>query len=103
MIAVLVRFDPVYFTLFKCFTRRLKSYPLLSAYARRVTDLIEPENMALNLDQIIQHYFTNFTSVNPNGVFPIGYKDDFLDGGQSKYLNEEKMEEKIEDNNNSTG
>ncbi|GMH49641.1 hypothetical protein TL16_g09157, partial [Triparma laevis f. inornata] len=31
VIAVLVRFDPVYFTLFKCFTRRLKSYPLLSA------------------------------------------------------------------------
>jgi len=81
----LVRFDPVYFSLFKCYTRRISSYPFLSAYLRRITKEIGSEAMSLDLDQIIHHYFTNFLSANPTGVVPIGYRKDFLDGGKEDY------------------
>ena len=87
LVSCLVRFDPVYFGLFKCFARRLSSYPFLAAYLRRVTQEIGPEAMCLDLDQIVNHYYSTFTSANPNGVVPIGYRRDFLDGGKDLYAN----------------
>jgi len=84
----LVRFDPVYFSLFKCYTRRISSYPFLSSYLRRSTQEIGSEAMALDLDQIVYHYYSNFTSANPNGVVPIGYRKDFLDGGKDNYVDQ---------------
>lgn len=84
-IACMVRFDPVYFDLFKCYTRRLASYPQLAAYARGIADEIGADRLALDLPQIVEHYWTNFTSCNPNGVVPIGYRHDFLDGGRDLF------------------
>lgn len=81
----LSRFDPVYFDLFKCFTRRISSYPNLCKYLRSVAAEIGPDAFALDLNQVVHHYWTTFTSANPNGVVPIGYRDDFLDGGFGKY------------------
>jgi glutathionyl-hydroquinone reductase len=84
VINCLVRFNPVYFDLFKCFRRRISSYKYLSKYARSVANELG-ENLPLDLHQIVQHYWTNFASCNPNGVVPLAYRDDFLDGGIEKY------------------
>ena len=85
LLACIVRFDPVYFDLFKCFKRRIASYPALAAWARSAAAEIGSAALVLDLDQIIHHYFTNFTSANPNGVVPISYRGDFLDGGVDEH------------------
>jgi len=87
-LACLMRFDPVYFDLFKCQKRRIASYPNLSAFARSLVEEIGHDALSLDLDQIVNHYYTNFTSANPNGVVPIGYRNDFLDGGRAKYVDD---------------
>jgi len=86
LVACLVRFDPVYFGLFKCFTRRVSSYQFLSDYLRRATQTIGPEALCLDLDQIVHHYYSTFTSANPNGIIPMGYRKDFLDGGKELFV-----------------
>lgn len=82
----LVRFDAVYFDLFKCFKRRISSYSTLAPYLRSVVMEIGPTAMALDMPQIVHHYYSTFTSANPNGVVPTqAYQDDYLDGGITKY------------------
>lgn len=67
----LLRFDDVYFALFKCCRRRLKSYRNLSEYC---CDLMQDERFGLaeclDIEQIKQHYWTNFVSANPGGLVP---------------------------------
>lgn len=68
----LLRFDDVYFTLFKCCRRRLKSYRNLSEYC---CDLMQDDRFHLadecfDLDQIKHHYWKTFTSANPGGLVP---------------------------------
>mmetsp|Transcript_11649 Transcript_11649/g.22935 ORF Transcript_11649/g.22935 Transcript_11649/m.22935 type:complete len:659 (-) Transcript_11649:97-2073(-) len=67
----LLRFDDVYHILFKCAKRRLVSYRHLSDYAR---DLYQIEGVKETTDfqQNKDHYFTHFTSANPNQVIPLG-------------------------------
>ena len=86
LVACLVRFDAVYFGLFKCFTRRVSSYKYLSAYLLRVTQKIGPEALSLDMNQIVNHYYSTFTSANPNGVIPMGYRKDFWDGGKDQFI-----------------
>jgi putative glutathione S-transferase len=88
LVNTLVRFDPVYFDLFKCFRRRIRSYPFLSNYARSVATKLG-DNLPLDLLQIVTHYWTNFPSCNPNGVIPLAYRDDFLEGGIEKYRDDD--------------
>lgn len=86
LVACLVRFDAVYFSLFKCFKRRIASYPCLAAYLILVTDEIGSAALALDMPQIVHHYWSNFTSANPNGVVPTqAYQQHFLEGGIDKY------------------
>jgi putative glutathione S-transferase len=86
LVACLVRFDPVYVDLFKCFTRRVSSYKYLPAYLRRATETIGPEALCLDLDQIVNHYYSTFTSANPNGIIPLGYRKDFLNCGKDRFV-----------------
>jgi len=67
----LARFDDVYFPLFKVYKRRLSSYHHLTNYVR---DLYQIAGVANTIDaqQTKDHYFTNFTTSNPNGVVPVG-------------------------------
>lgn len=67
----LARFDDVYHVLFKCSRRRLASYSALSAYVR---DIFQTPGVAETIDaqQIKDHYYTTFTSANPNQVVPLG-------------------------------
>lgn len=87
LMVVLVRFDPVYFDLFKCYKRRIASYPNLSLYARRIAAELG-DALALDLHQIVNHYWSTFSNANPNGVIPISYREDFLDGGIGKYVDD---------------
>lgn len=95
LVACLVRFDPVYFDLFKCFARRISSYKFVSTYLRRATQTIGAEAMSLDLDQIVHHYYSTFTSANPKGIIPIGYHKDFLDGGKESYVTHRMFQRSI--------
>eukprot|EP01051_Picozoa_sp_SAG22_P007011 SAG22_NODE_478_length_9967_cov_12.777260_9_plen_244_part_00 len=68
--ACLFRFDSVYFGLFKCYTRRIASYTMMAPYLRAVADEIGPEALALDMPQILSHYYSNFVYANSNGVIP---------------------------------
>jgi len=87
LMVVLARFDPVYFDLFKCYKRRIASYPKLSSYGRRIAAELG-DSFMLDLDQIVNHYWSTFTSSNPNGVIPMAYRKDFLDGGAGDYVDD---------------
>ena len=64
---VLVRFDVVYHTHFRCTRRRLVDYPVLWAYAR---DLLGWEPVAIDVDfaAIQSGYFHNDGDHNPHGI-----------------------------------
>jgi putative glutathione S-transferase len=67
----LVRFDPVYYSHFKCNLRRIVDYPNLSNYMR---DLYQHPGIAetVYFDQIKHHYYTSHPDINPNGIVPKG-------------------------------
>lgn len=71
LLATLVRFDDVYFSLFKCYTRRISAYYNITNYLR---DMVQVPGVAdtIHSQQVRDHYFTTFTSANPNGVVPLG-------------------------------
>lgn len=67
----LARFDPVYYSHFKCNLRRLVDHPNLWAYAR---DLYQRPAFGgtTDFDQIKRHYYITQRNVNPSGVVPKG-------------------------------
>ncbi|GII92533.1 glutathione S-transferase family protein [Sinosporangium siamense] len=67
----LARFDPVYYSHFKCSIRRLTDYPALWAYARDLYQRPAFHNTT-DFDQIKRHYFITQTNVNPSQVVPVG-------------------------------
>jgi putative glutathione S-transferase len=71
LFATLVRFDPVYYSHFKCNRRRIVDYPNLFAYLR---DLYQHPGVAptVNMDNIKRHYYVSHTSINPKRIVPKG-------------------------------
>jgi glutathionyl-hydroquinone reductase len=71
LFTTLVRFDPVYYSHFKCNLRRIVDYPNLSNYLR---DLYQMPGVAetVNMDHIKRHYFMSMTAINPTRVVPLG-------------------------------
>eukprot|EP00040_Diaphanoeca_grandis_P004720 m.29880 g.29880 ORF g.29880 m.29880 type:complete len:678 (-) comp16171_c0_seq2:416-2449(-) len=71
LFTTLARFDDIYFPLFKVYKRRLSSYHNISNWLR---DIYQIRGVAATIDaqQTKDHYFTNFTVANPNGVVPLG-------------------------------
>ena len=67
----LVRFDVVYYALFKCNLRHLWDYPNLSGYVR---DLWGETGFGDTCDlRAFKHgYYAGIRGVNPNGVVPLG-------------------------------
>lgn len=67
----LIRFDPVYYTHFKCNIRRIADYPNLAAFTRRIYGL---EGIAdtVNFHHIRHHYFESHRHINPAGIVPAG-------------------------------
>lgn len=71
LFTTLIRFDPVYVGHFKCNLRRLKDYPLLSAYTQY---LYEHPGVSetVHFDHIKRHYYSSHTSINPHRIIPVG-------------------------------
>ncbi len=67
----LLRFDPVYYSHFKCNVRRIKDYPNLSAYTRElyqwpgIADTCDLEGMKVG-------YYAAMPGLNPSGIIPVG-------------------------------
>jgi len=68
LFVTLVRFDAVYYSLFKCNLRRLESYHCLQNY---LCELHQIPGIAatVRLDHIVRGYYSNLR-VNPNGIIP---------------------------------
>jgi glutathionyl-hydroquinone reductase len=67
----LVRFDPVYYSHFKCNLHRIVDYPNLYGYLR---DLYQIDGIAktVNFDHIKRHYYFTHDDINPTRIVPIG-------------------------------
>jgi putative glutathione S-transferase len=67
----LLRFDTVYYVLFKCNLRRLADYHNLSNYLREIYQL--PGVAAtVDFDLIKLGYYGGMRHINPNGILPLG-------------------------------
>ncbi|MCZ6554872.1 MAG: glutathione S-transferase family protein [Candidatus Dadabacteria bacterium] len=71
LFTTLLRFDPVYYTHFKCNLRRIEEYPNLSNYLRELYQFPGLEE-TVNLKHIKEHYFKSHKSINPTGIVPSG-------------------------------
>ena len=71
MFPTLVRFDPVYYSHFKCNVRRIEDYPNLSNYLR---DLYQTPGIGetVKFDHIKKNYYGNMVKINPTRIVPIG-------------------------------
>jgi putative glutathione S-transferase len=66
----LVRFDLAYHGVFKCNRKRIVDYPALQAYLLRALDW-RGLRETVSVDHIKRGYYS-ITSLNPNGVVPLG-------------------------------
>eukprot|EP00271_Cylindrocystis_brebissonii_P008494 TRINITY_DN22864_c0_g1_i1.p1 TRINITY_DN22864_c0_g1~~TRINITY_DN22864_c0_g1_i1.p1 ORF type:complete len:664 (+),score=79.26 TRINITY_DN22864_c0_g1_i1:103-2094(+) len=71
LFTTLIRFDAVYYLLFKCNLRRLKDYPKLQGY---LEDLYTFPGVAdtVIFSHIRAAYYKNFPAINPKGLIPKG-------------------------------
>ncbi|MDN6641034.1 MAG: glutathione S-transferase family protein [Staphylococcus equorum] len=67
----LVRFDVVYFLLFKCNIRRIMDYENLWRYTRELYNWPGIQE-TVNMKHIKKHYYMSLTSLNPSGIVPKG-------------------------------
>ena len=67
----LLRFDPVYFTHFKCDKKRLREYPNVWGFTLELAQMpaVRP---TIDVPQIKFHYFHSHSRLNPRGVVPKG-------------------------------
>jgi putative glutathione S-transferase len=72
----LVRFDTVYYVLFKCNLRRLADYHNLSNYTREIYQM---PGVAATVDfyKIKLGYYGGMRHLNPRGILPLGPALDF--------------------------
>jgi len=77
LFTTLIRFDPVYYGLFKCNRQRISDYPALSSYTR---DLYQVPGIAgtVDFDHIKRGYWHGMRRLNPAGIVPKG-PDLYLD------------------------
>ena len=71
LFTTLLRFDPVYYTHFKCNLKRIADYPQLRNYLR---DLYQKKHVhkSVNMSHIKEHYYTSHPHLNPSGIIPLG-------------------------------
>ena len=71
LFTTLARFDPVYYSHFKCNRQRLSDFPALWGYAR---DLFATPGFGDTVDfqQIKEHYYIVHEDINPTRVVPVG-------------------------------
>jgi putative glutathione S-transferase len=71
LLPTLLRFDLVYYSLFKCNLRRIQDYPNLSRYLKLLYHLPGIAETC-NLEGIKRDYYSNLFPLNPGGIIPIG-------------------------------
>ena len=71
----LVRFDTVYYVLFKCNLRRLADYHNLSNYLREIYQMPGVAE-TVDFEMIKLGYYGGMKHINPNGILPLGPKLD---------------------------
>jgi len=71
LFVTLVRFDPVYYSHFKCNMKQIRDYENLQNYLR---ELYQIPGIAdtVRLDHIKMHYYRSHTELNPTGIVPVG-------------------------------
>ncbi|MBE7212135.1 MAG: glutathione S-transferase family protein [Gluconacetobacter diazotrophicus] len=76
LFTTLVRFEPVYAGHFKCNLRRLRDYPALWRFTRR---MFQWPGIAdtVDLDHIKRHYYGSHPTINPTGIVPAGPEIDY--------------------------
>jgi putative glutathione S-transferase len=68
----LLRFDPVYFTHFKCNKKLItKDYPNLYGFIREIYQINGVKD-TVNIDEIKKHYFASHSMINPTGIIARG-------------------------------
>jgi len=67
----LLRFDTVYYVLFKCNLRRLADYHNLSNYLREIYQMPGVAE-TVDFDLIKLGYYGGMRHINPNGILPLG-------------------------------
>ncbi|BAZ07729.1 glutathione S-transferase-like protein [Calothrix sp. NIES-3974] len=71
LFTTLLRFDVVYYGLFKCNLRRIQDYENLSLYLQNIYELPGVAETC-DIEQIKQDYYGNLFPLNPGGIIPIG-------------------------------
>ena len=71
LFVTLVRFDTVYYVLFKCNLRRIADYPNLSNYLRDIYRLPAVAD-TVDFPLIKLGYYGGMRHLNPNGILPVG-------------------------------
>jgi glutathionyl-hydroquinone reductase len=69
LFTTLIRFDLVYHPLFKCNHRRIRDYPYLLTYLRRIYHLPGVADTC-NFSAILTDYYGNLFPLNPGGIIP---------------------------------
>lgn len=75
LFTTLVRFDPVYYSHFKCNRNRITDYPNLSNYLRELYQ-VPGVSGTVDLHHIKSHYYASHESINPTRIVPKGPKID---------------------------
>jgi putative glutathione S-transferase len=85
LFTTLVRFDTVYYQLYRCNAARLVDYPSLWGYAR---DIYQHPGVAdtVSHDQIKVHYYTTQLHLNPQGIIPLGPRHLRFDAPHDRHL-----------------
>ncbi|MFM2482204.1 glutathione S-transferase family protein [Celerinatantimonas sp. YJH-8] len=71
LFTTLIRFDPVYYSHFKCNLRLIRDYPNLYQYMK---ELYQFDGIAdtIDFDHIKGHYYQSHTLINPTQIVPLG-------------------------------
>lgn len=76
LFTTLLRFDPVYYSHFKCNLRRIIDYPNLWNYLKDIYQFPGVRETC-NLEHIKLHYYRSHPNVNPTRIVPVGPMIDF--------------------------
>ncbi len=71
LFTTLVRFDPVYFSHFKCNKRMIREYRYLFNYLKDLFNFGDIKE-TVNFDHIKKHYYMSHKQINPTGIVPVG-------------------------------
>ena len=76
LFVTLLRFDPVYYNLFKCNKKRIEDYPALRNYLRELYQWPGIKE-TINMNHIKTHYYYSLDKINPTRIVPQGPDIDY--------------------------